>query len=90
MIVAGFLTRFSALPKITIMVVAIDTTKRPIIWVDGFWEMADAASTDFCTLLGSIYLLFGGSRPRIIRLATCASETNVVAQHFSSLKFEPS
>lgn len=72
------------------MAVAIATTKLPMLGVDGFCEMADAARTDFCTLLGSIHLLFAGSRPRIIRLATCASETNVVAQHFSSLKFEPS
>lgn len=60
-IVLGLLTRLAVLPTITIMLVAISTTKLPILMDEGFWQMAHDARTDFAMLLGSIYLLVIGA-----------------------------
>ena len=63
LIVLGLLTRLAVIPTITIMVVAISTTKLPMLSTEGFWEMAHAARTDFSMLLGSILsLLLGAGR----------------------------
>jgi uncharacterized membrane protein YphA (DoxX/SURF4 family) len=75
-IVLGLLTRLAAIPLIVVMVVAITSTKVPILlghdfWIFhlphlsryGFWSMAHEARTDFCMLLGCLYLLVvGGGR----------------------------
>ncbi|OFV88795.1 MAG: DoxX family protein [Acidobacteria bacterium RBG_16_70_10] len=57
----GFLTRLAAVPLITIMVVAITTTKVPILVNSGFWKMAHEARTDFSMLLGAVFLLIVGA-----------------------------
>ena len=61
LILLGFLTRLAVIPTITIMIVAIGTTKIPILLEHGFWDMAHAARTDFCMLLGSLFLLLVGA-----------------------------
>jgi uncharacterized membrane protein YphA (DoxX/SURF4 family) len=61
LIAAGLLTRLAVIPTITIMLVAISTTKMPILTNDGFWKMAHEARTDFSMLLGSIFLLIVGA-----------------------------
>lgn len=63
LIVLGLMTRLAVLPTITIMLVAIFTTKIPMLPEDGFWSMAHAARTDFSMLLGSVYLLIVGAGP---------------------------
>lgn len=63
LIVLGLLTRLAVIPTITIMLVAIFTTKIPMLAEDGFWSMAHAARTDFSMLLGSLYLFFVGAGP---------------------------
>jgi putative oxidoreductase len=63
LVLAGGLTRLAALPLITIMCVAIGTTKVPILLGRGFWSMAHEARTDFSMLLGSIFLLIVGAGP---------------------------
>jgi len=73
LIVLGFFTRLAAVPLIIIVIVAIVSTKIPILlghafWIFhlpklpryGFWSMAHEARADFCMLLGSIYLLIEG------------------------------
>lgn len=60
-IVLGLLTRLAVLPTITIMLVAIATTKLPMLSEEGFWQMAHAARTDFSMLLGSLFLLIVGA-----------------------------
>lgn len=63
LIVIGLFTRFAALPLLTIMIVAISTTKIQIGLNDGLWQMMHAARTDFSMLIGSIFLLIrGGGR----------------------------
>jgi len=61
LILVGLLTRLAVIPTITIMLVALATTKWPILMADGFWKMAHEARTDYSMLLGSIFLLVVGS-----------------------------
>jgi len=77
LIILGLFTRLAAIPLIVIMIVAIVSTKIPILlghdlWIfhlaagmkrTGLWSMLHEARTDFTMLLGSIYLLIeGGGR----------------------------
>jgi putative oxidoreductase len=70
----GLLTRFAAVTMIIDMIVAILSTKVPILlgqgfWLFGlpklgrygFWSMAHEARTDWSMLLGSIFLLVVGA-----------------------------
>lgn len=61
LVLAGFLTRFAAMPLVAIMLVALSTTKIPILTSKGFWAMAHEARTDWSMLLGSIFLLIVGA-----------------------------
>src|SRR5436853_6477512 len=45
--VLGLLTRFAAITMIINMLVAIATTKVPILLKSGFWSMAHEARTDY-------------------------------------------
>ncbi len=73
LIILGLFTRLAAIPLIIIMIVAIVSTKVPIMfghdfWIFhvpklpryGFWSMAHEARADFDMLLGSLYLLIEG------------------------------
>jgi putative oxidoreductase len=74
LILLGFLTRLAAIPLLVNMLVAIVSTKIPILlgygfWgfslrnvpYYGFWGMAHEARTDFSMLLGSLFLLIVGA-----------------------------
>lgn len=73
LIIVGLLTRLAAIPLIIVMIVAIVSTKIPILLGHGyggfhlvplsrygFWSMAHEARPDFDMLLGSLYLLIAG------------------------------
>lgn len=59
-LLAGLLTRLAAVPVLVIMIVAITTTKVPILLEQGIWEMLHAARTDWSMLLGTIFLVIRG------------------------------
>jgi putative oxidoreductase len=74
LITIGLFTRLAAIPLIVIMIVAIVSTKIPILlghdfWIFhvaklpryGFWSMAHEARADLCMLLGALYLLIEGA-----------------------------
>jgi uncharacterized membrane protein YphA (DoxX/SURF4 family) len=61
LLILGSLTRLAAIPMIIDMLVAIWTTKIPILFKDGFWSMAHEARTDWAMLLGSLFLLIVGA-----------------------------
>jgi uncharacterized membrane protein YphA (DoxX/SURF4 family) len=74
LIIIGLLTRLAAIPLIANMLVAILSTKIPILlgygfWgfslrnvpYYGFWGMAHETRTDWSMLLGSIFLLIVGA-----------------------------
>lgn len=63
LILLGLLTRLAVIPTLAIMLVAIGTTKVPILLDDGFWRMAHEARTDYAMLLGSLFLLLVGAGP---------------------------
>ena len=73
LIILGLLTRLAAIPLIVIVIVAIVSTKIPILLGHGLlsfslphlgryglWSMLHEARTDLCMLLGCIYLLIVG------------------------------
>lgn len=74
LIIIGLLTRLATIPLIITMIVAIVSTKLPIMLGHdvgpfhlgdtkrlGFWSASHEARTDFCMLLGCIYLLIVGA-----------------------------
>jgi uncharacterized membrane protein YphA (DoxX/SURF4 family) len=61
LLLLGFLTRLAAIPLIINMLVAITTTKIPILQKSGFWAMAHEARVDFAMLLGCLFLLIVGA-----------------------------
>jgi putative oxidoreductase len=61
LIIFGLLTRLAAIPLIIDILVAISTTKVPMLLKSGFWAMAHEARTDYAMLLGSIFLLIVGA-----------------------------
>ena len=76
LILLGLATRLAAVPLIVIMLVALVTTKLPILvghdlWGFtvrklehyGFWSMAHEARTDWAMLLGALFLLWVGAGP---------------------------
>lgn len=63
LLLLGLFTRLAAVPMIINMVVAIATTKIPILVKSGFWTMAHESRTDWSMLLGSVFLLLAGAGP---------------------------
>ena len=74
LIIIGLLTRLAAVPLIIIMIVALVSTKLPIllghdVWLfhlaqdikrTGFWSVMHEARADLTMLLGCIFLLIAG------------------------------
>lgn len=56
----GLLTRWAAIPMIINMIVAIASTKIPMLLRDGFFKAAHEARLDFTMLLACIFLLLVG------------------------------
>ncbi|APR82601.1 Hypothetical protein A7982_07950 [Minicystis rosea] len=63
LVLAGLATRLAAVPLVIDMLVAIATTKIPILLHRGFWAMAHEARTDFAMLLGAVFLVAAGAGP---------------------------
>jgi uncharacterized membrane protein YphA (DoxX/SURF4 family) len=61
LVLVGLLTRAAAVPLIIDMLVAIASTKIPILLQKGFWAMAHEARTDFAMLLGCSFLALVGA-----------------------------
>ncbi len=63
LLILGLMTRLGAIPMIINMIVAITSTKIPLLLHDGFWKAAHEARLDFTMLLGCIFLQLVGSGP---------------------------
>jgi uncharacterized membrane protein YphA (DoxX/SURF4 family) len=61
LILVGLLTRLTVIPLIIDMLVAISTTKIPMLFKNGFWAMAHEARVDFAMLLSALFLLIVGA-----------------------------
>ena len=78
LILLGLLTRAAALPLIIDMLVAISTTKIPLLFNSGFWPMVHEARVDYAMLLGLLFLfLVGAGRWSVdARLASWVARRN--------------
>lgn len=63
LVLLGLLTRLAVVPLIVVMLVALASTKLPILLESGFWKAAHDSRTDFSMLLGSLFLLTVGAGP---------------------------
>jgi len=63
LVIVGLLTRPAAVLLVVDMLVAIGSTKIPILMHEGFWKMAHEARTDWAMILGSLFLLVAGAGP---------------------------
>ncbi len=63
LLLVGLLTRVAALLLVFDMLVAIATTKLPMLAKSGFWATAHEARTDWSMLLGSLFLVVVGAGP---------------------------
>jgi putative oxidoreductase len=63
LLIVGFITRLAAIPLLIDISVAIATTKVPMLSRVGFWSTVHEARTDYCMLLGLLFLLLVGSGP---------------------------
>jgi putative oxidoreductase len=75
LIILGLFTRLAAIPLVIIMIVALISTKLPIllghdVWIfhlsqdikrTGFWSMMHESRADLTMLLGCVYLLIVGA-----------------------------
>ena len=61
LLIIGLLTRLATIPLIIDISVAILTTKVPMLARSGFWAMMHEARTDYCMLLGLVFLLVTGA-----------------------------
>ncbi len=68
LVIAGLLTRVAAVPLLADILVAIGTTKVPILWRPtassakvGFWPMQAESRTDLAMLLGLVFLVWAGA-----------------------------
>jgi uncharacterized membrane protein YphA (DoxX/SURF4 family) len=63
LVVIGLVTRLATVPLLIDILVAIGTTKIPMLAQNGFWATAHEARTDYSMLLGLIFLLIVGGGP---------------------------
>ena len=63
LILFGILTRLATIPLLIDMAVAIVTTKLPLLHQRGFWDMLHESRTDFCVVMGLLFLLWVGAGP---------------------------
>ena len=61
LLILGLLTRLAAIPLIVDMLVAIATTKIPLLLKSGVWAMAHEARTGYTMLLGCLFFLTVGA-----------------------------
>jgi uncharacterized membrane protein YphA (DoxX/SURF4 family) len=60
LLILGLFTRLATIPLLIDITVAIITTKIPLLASKGPWPTAHEARTDFCMLLGLLFLLLSG------------------------------
>ena len=61
LVLMGLRTSLAAIPLLAVISTAIATTKIPILFKTGWWRMEDVGRTDYCMLMGSIFLILAGS-----------------------------
>jgi putative oxidoreductase len=63
LVVLGLATRLASIPLLTVISVALASTKWPILMNQGFWAAAHEARTDWSMFLGALFLIIVGAGP---------------------------
>jgi putative oxidoreductase len=61
LLILGLMTRLAVIPLLIVILIAIYTTKMPILADKGFWAAAHDGRADFCMLMGLVFLLIYGA-----------------------------
>jgi uncharacterized membrane protein YphA (DoxX/SURF4 family) len=61
LLLIGLFTRWATIPLLGVILVAIATTKVPMVVKTGMWSMLHEARADFSMLLGLLFLLIVGA-----------------------------
>lgn len=61
LLLIGLFTRLAAIPLLAVILVAIATTKIPMLAKTGLWSMLHEARTDFSMVLGLVFLVITGA-----------------------------
>ncbi len=68
LVLVGLFTRLAVIPLVGVMLVALTTTKVPLLWRAtsvstrvGFWSMQAESRTDFAMLMGLLFLVAAGA-----------------------------
>ena len=61
LLLIGLFTRLAAIPLLAVILVAIATTKIPMLAKTGVWSVLHEARADFSMLLGLLFLLITGA-----------------------------
>lgn len=79
LLIAGLLTRLAAIPLLIDISVAIATTKIPMLLRSGFWAAMHEARTDYCMVMGLLFLIAvgGGGLSVDARLGSYRKPTGV-------------
>lgn len=83
LVLLGLGTRLAAIPLMIVMLVAIATTKVPVLLGEGFWIAANMARLDFAMLLSCLFLLVAGAGPLALdaRLAQATEREAEIEPH---------
>jgi putative oxidoreductase len=60
LLIVGLLTRLAVIPLLIDISVAIATTKIPMLMKFGFWAAMHEARTDYCMVLGLLFIIAVG------------------------------
>jgi uncharacterized membrane protein YphA (DoxX/SURF4 family) len=63
LVLLGLGTRLACVPLLTVMAVALATTKWPMLVHRGFWTAAHETRTDWSMTLGALFLFIVGAGP---------------------------
>ncbi len=73
LLVIGLFTRLAAIPLLINISVALATTKWPLFLSKGFWAAVHEARTDYCMVMGLLYILVTGAGPKSLDAKIFAS-----------------
>jgi uncharacterized membrane protein YphA (DoxX/SURF4 family) len=77
LLMLGLMTRLAAIPMIINMIVALASTKIPMLLQDGFFKAAHEARLDVSMFLGCIFLLLVGAGPLSLDASLVAAKSGV-------------
>ena len=63
LLIPGLFAIFAVWPLLTVILVAITTTKAPLLLKQGFWAAMHEGRTDFCMIVGLLAIALLGPAP---------------------------